>query len=43
MFDQNTVLIIFFFLLSSAFGHMLLHRVIKTPAQYYRPERKVEQ
>jgi hypothetical protein len=36
--DTTTVFIILFFLLSSAFGHQFLHRVIRTPAQYYRPE-----
>jgi hypothetical protein len=38
MFDTVTVAIIGLFLLSSYFGHRLLHRVIRTPAQYYRPE-----
>jgi hypothetical protein len=36
--DNATVGIIFFFLISSYFGHHLLHRVIKTPAQYERPK-----
>tara|TARA_R110002003_G_scaffold41_23_gene3026 strand:+ start:35048 stop:35302 length:255 start_codon:yes stop_codon:yes gene_type:complete len=38
MFDTVTLAIIGLFLLSSYFGHRLLHRVIRTPAQYYRPE-----
>jgi hypothetical protein len=38
MFSTMEVLIIAFFLVSSYAGHQLLHRVIKTPAQYYRPE-----
>ena len=37
MFDTTTVGIIIFFLVSSAFGHILLHKVIRTPAQYERP------
>jgi hypothetical protein len=37
MFDKVTVVIILFFLVSSFFGHKLLHRVIKTPAQYTNP------
>jgi hypothetical protein len=37
MFDKVTVLILLFFLVSSYFGHQLLHRVIKTPAQYTNP------
>ncbi|CBX93272.1 predicted protein [Plenodomus lingam JN3] len=36
MFDNYIVII--FFILSSILGHKLLHRVIKTPAQYERPE-----
>lgn len=36
--DTTTIFIILFFLVSSAFGHQFLHRVIRTPAQYYRPE-----
>jgi hypothetical protein len=38
MFDQTTVLVIVFFVVSSYLGHILLHRVIKTPAQYVRGE-----
>jgi cell division protein FtsB len=38
MVDKVTVAIIAFFILSSYFGHQLLHRVIKTPAQYVRYE-----
>jgi hypothetical protein len=38
MFDQTTVLVIVFFVVTSYFGHVLLHRVIKTPAQYVRGE-----
>ncbi|KAF3046140.1 hypothetical protein E8E12_011327 [Didymella heteroderae] len=37
MFDQTTTYIILFFLASSVLGHILLHRIIKTPAQYHRP------
>lgn len=35
--DNSTIGIIIFFVISSYFGHVLLHRVIKTPAQYERP------
>jgi hypothetical protein len=42
MFSTMEVLIIAFFLVSSYAGHQLLHRVIKTPAQYYRPEESVK-
>jgi hypothetical protein len=38
--DTPTLLIIGFFVLSSVLGHALLHRVIKTPAQYYRPSQQ---
>jgi len=38
MVDAVTVCIIVFFVVSSYFGHQLLHRVIKTPAQYTRGE-----
>jgi hypothetical protein len=38
MFDKITVAMILFFIVSSYFGHRLLHHVIKTPAQYRRPE-----
>lgn len=37
MLDYTTIFIILFFIVSSVFGHFLLHRIIKTPAQYYRP------
>jgi hypothetical protein len=36
--DNITIGIIIFFVISSYLGHKLLHRVIKTPAQYTRPE-----
>jgi len=36
--DNTTIGIIIFFLISSCYGHILLHRVIKTPAQYQRPK-----
>jgi len=36
--DNITIGVIFFFFISSWFGHALLHRVIKTPAQYQRPK-----
>lgn len=39
MLDGPTLLIILFFVLSSVLGHLFLHRVIKTPAQYYRPSK----
>jgi hypothetical protein len=39
--DITTVGIIVFFLISSYFGHKLLHHVIKTPAQYERMKVKV--
>lgn len=38
--DPTTFYIIAFFLASSAFGHALLHRVTKTPAQYSRPSKE---
>lgn len=38
MVDTTTIGIICFFLISAALGHQLLHRVIKTPAQYRRPD-----
>jgi hypothetical protein len=38
MFDQTTIGIILFFIISSYLGHNLLHRIIRKPAQYYRPE-----
>jgi hypothetical protein len=38
MFDAGTVTIIVFFIVSSYLGHKLLHHVIRTPAQYLRPE-----
>jgi hypothetical protein len=38
--DPTTLYIIAFFLASSAFGHALLHRVTKTPAQYSRPSKE---
>jgi hypothetical protein len=37
MFDTTTLYIVAFFIVSSVLGHILLHRIIKTPAQYYRP------
>lgn len=37
MLDTTTVYIIGFFIVSSILGHKLLHHIIKTPAQYYRP------
>jgi hypothetical protein len=36
--DNGTIGIIIFFIVSSYLGHILLHRVIKTPAQYERPK-----
>lgn len=39
--DPTTLYIIAFFLASSAFGHALLHRVTKTPAQYSRPSKEL--
>lgn len=39
MFDTPTLYIIAFFIVSSIFGHLLLHRIVKTPAQYYRPSK----
>lgn len=39
MLDNTTVGIIIFFLVSSAMGHILLHRVIRTPAQYKKLDR----
>ncbi|KAH3983906.1 hypothetical protein HBI55_114840 [Parastagonospora nodorum] len=41
MIDAATVYIIVFFVVSSYFGHQLLHRVIQTPAQYTRGEEGV--
>jgi hypothetical protein len=40
--DNATIGIIIFFLISSYFGHKLLHHVIKTPAQYERPKGAVQ-
>lgn len=37
MLDTTTIYILLFFIASSVLGHLLLHRVIKTPAQYHRP------
>ncbi|KAJ4988734.1 hypothetical protein SVAN01_05711 [Stagonosporopsis vannaccii] len=42
MLDTTTLVIILFFIVSSVCGHILLHRVIKTPAQYLRPSREGE-
>ena len=39
MLDHTTISIILFFICSSICGHVLLHRVCKTQAQYYRPSR----
>jgi hypothetical protein len=36
--DNSTIAIIIFFIVSSYFGHVLLHHIIKTPAQYERPK-----
>jgi hypothetical protein len=38
--DSTTIYIIAFFIASSAFGHALLHRITKTPAQYSRPSKE---
>ena len=38
--DPTILYIIAFFLASSAFGHALLHRITKTPAQYSRPSKE---
>jgi hypothetical protein len=35
--DSTTIYIIIFFIVSSVLGHLLLHRVCKTRAEYYRP------
>lgn len=40
--DTATVGILIFFFMSSAFGHLFLHKVIRTPAQYTRPNPPVE-
>lgn len=42
MLDSTTVVVVLFFIISSVCGHILLHRVIKTPAQYIRPGREGE-
>lgn len=40
MFDTTTLSVIAFFIVSSLLGHILLHRVIRTPAQYDRPSQR---
>lgn len=40
LIDKTTGWIIVYFLITSFLGHKLLHRIIKTPAEYEKGEKK---